>query len=355
MLFPLGIAEILICIVAVSVGVMITRKRPLLGIVLTLMFVGGTAFFVSYLSMGHRSSSRIRVASHEVVEWDEETNATTAYEIHEVDDGHHQSVVIVSHDEEVGEDECVDCEDACEDCEEEEAWLTARVEEEQQVEGDEASRDSPLAEDVQAEVIDDADFAEDAETELSLPLTVAKPDWVLDVSPRAGNSRRFVISSAPCASLEECDISLRRAIQETIAQYAQAYFESQGVGIPSWYRPELPRDELKDAITNEFVGTQDFEVAGVDPMLIKYVELRLSPRFHERVLDRQHESAIQMARVAQSGVGSLGVLGLLAAVLGLLKLDDATQAKRRRTLAVTGGLGMAVLLGFGLVLLSMTT
>ena len=349
----IGIIEILIGVVAVSVGVAITRKRPLTGVLLTLLFVGGSALFVSFLTMEHRRSSRIRVADTHVVEWDAETDTETSYRMHEFDDGDHHSIVVVSHDDETQEAECETCDEACDDCEDggdgDEGDEDDLLDASDATDGREEQQDEVLA-----EVSDETLFTE-SETTLASEPKAPKPDWVLDIRTRSGNARRFVISSEPCPTVEECESSLLWAMKRTVGEYAEAYFASEGKQVPSWFQPELPAEELFDAITNEYLGTHDFDVAGVDPMLVKYAELQIGPKFHKRVLDRQYESAIQMTRVAQSGVGSIGVLGLLAAALGLLKLDDATQAKHRRKVLATGGIGAALLLGFGLILLSMTT
>jgi len=154
-----------------------------------------------------------------------------------------------------------------------------------------------------------------------------RPDWVDKPPKLVGNTRRFVVSTDPYSTVEECYANLRQKMRDVVhARIMEKAAETNGGR--SVYVPELEQLGLGiDYILSELCPEDDY-IETVNhtfgKMLKAHALLEFTPQQDELLVDRWRSYARSASVGAVAGVSTLIVAGL-SLVYGLLKVDTWTR------------------------------
>jgi hypothetical protein len=172
-----------------------------------------------------------------------------------------------------------------------------------------------------------------------------RPGWVDEEPRRIGHVLRQVISAGPYPEVDDCyellDEKLMVLVRERLAELTSSTSapEAGALGITTSYlRREICRDEFVETTEHSFGSMKSV-----------YLLVEFDQNFDRYLLSRfrDHQRNERMANV---GVLSSGVIGVLGLVYGLLKVDNWT--KRRYTTRLFVGVPLAVAIGMALVSLA---
>jgi hypothetical protein len=179
---------------------------------------------------------------------------------------------------------------------------------------------------------------ENLRTEWAESAAQPKPLWVLEGSDLSGSTHRLVVMTGPLETQELCLARRGPQLEQSVANYAATYLDG---GI------RLPSQRLREYVVDEYYGIHQSRTPGVGDLPVIYTQLEFDEDFREELVKTHRKQSIAMTKMVQAGLGSCGILGLLATVFGYLKLDERTQGNKRGRLRLgaTGLLVMLVVLG----------
>lgn len=159
------------------------------------------------------------------------------------------------------------------------------------------------------------------------------PEWVGSSPRRTPAGYQMSVATDPFATPLECQRQLPEVLRRAVAQYIAVYLGDEALAA----RIELPP---------EFVGSQivkaqweePFE-SSVGPMVRLHALLVFDHKVNARIDEACHQHRIQ-DRVWRLGVILAGILAVLAAAWGYLKLDLATDGRYRWRLRLAAGLAI---------------
>jgi hypothetical protein len=154
-----------------------------------------------------------------------------------------------------------------------------------------------------------------------------RPAWLDNPPTLVGNTRRIVVSTDPYSTIEECygqlQEKLRQAVQERIAERARDLNRGQSVFVPPVESMGVTTDYILRELCpeGEYVETVN---ASFGEMKRVHALLEFTEGQDELLLDRWRAYA-RRASVAAVAMTSTLVVGALALVYGLLKVDTWTR------------------------------
>ncbi len=176
----------------------------------------------------------------------------------------------------------------------------------------------------------DADVvAQDAGQELLGPWKKCSgkptPQWALDGSDTDGLMHRLVVTTGPCESQAACLDSRATQIDDEVARYT-----ADLVGA----KVSLSRPRINEQIVDEYYGIFKSRTEGVGERPVIYTLLEFDKNFQDELVDTYFKQTVVRSRMAQAGIGSFGVLGMLASIFGYLKMDQRTYGRKRGRLKI---------------------
>ena len=230
---------------------------------------------------------------------------------------------------------CEDCDEDCDDCEDEPAadkWVV-------ETKADQRPNPKVVATELKKKKI---------EEQLLVVEDGDKPEWIYETVDYSGNTHRMTVQIGPYESDHIVRHKTEQEVRNAIDKYAQRYLESMGrpVSAAAPVRMNLSLNRIRECIVDRFDDVhQSPTTPEMDPMPVTYRLLEFDEDFRNQVIERYWNQSLAVDRSVRAGVLSGGVLGVLAVVLGFLKLDSATAGSHRRKLAAaaTGILGMGIL------------
>ncbi len=173
------------------------------------------------------------------------------------------------------------------------------------------------------------------------PAKPERPEWVDQELFRSGNVVRRTVSAGPFATLEECEQELLSKIDDAVCRQVKTLTGTQPAGLSSIdvTQPYVMSECLVDQYAEQSKTKTGFEVWN------QHVLLEFTPTVDNYLLNQFYTSQ-RYDRVSKVAMGGGGVLGLLAVVLGMLRLDTATKGYYTKRLfigvpvAIIGALGL---------------
>ncbi len=198
------------------------------------------------------------------------------------------------------------------------------------------------------ELEDQADETQTDETTLAetgdkpnRPAKPERPEWVDQELFRSGNVVRRAVSAGPYATLEECEQELLAKIDASVCRQVELLTGTR----PSSMRTiEVTQPYVMSECLVEQYAEQSRTQTGFE-VWTQHVLLEFTPTVDNYLLDQFHTSQ-RYDRVSKVAMGGGGVLGMLAVVLGMLRLDTATKGYYTKRLfigvpvAIIGILGL---------------
>jgi hypothetical protein len=152
--------------------------------------------------------------------------------------------------------------------------------------------------------------------------TPKRPDWVESKPRSIKGGYQFAVSAGPYESEVECQRELPAKFQEAFDDYVELM--KLQFGVQTAERFELPA-ELRSAAQHDFY--RETLHLSVGPMQQLHVQLIFDDRAADWVKQRLRDTAINH-RLWCLGGGLAGVLGLLAMMLGYLKIPRQSRGLR---------------------------
>ena len=159
-----------------------------------------------------------------------------------------------------------------------------------------------------------------------------KPAWILEDDDYSARRPRMVVTIGPYKTQRECKAMRDDQIAEAVTAYASAYLDAEGAQITPWYgaaKLRLPKKRLREYIKDEYYGIHQSSTEGVGDLPVIYTLLEFDRDFGEKLVATHRHQSVSLARLAHAGIGSLGILGVLACSLGYFKLDEQSAGKKR--------------------------
>ena len=157
--------------------------------------------------------------------------------------------------------------------------------------------------------------------------TPKRPDWVESKPRSMEGGYQFAVSAGPYESEVECQRELPAKFQEAFDDYVELM--KLQFGVQTAERFELPA-ELRNAAQHDFY--RETLHSSVGPMQQLHVQLIFDDRAADWVKQRLRDTAINH-RLWCLGGGLAGVLGLLAMMLGYLKIPRQSRGLREDAVA----------------------
>ncbi len=157
-------------------------------------------------------------------------------------------------------------------------------------------------------------------------------DWEEGVPYKAGKACQMRIAVGPYSTRSECNQKLPERLHEAIDQYVAVY-----AGPEAREKVRLPLDYIQSRLVQaEWPETVDIGIPGVSAIQL-HVLLEFDHEANATITE-QWDRAVVNGRLAGIGGLAAGVLLLLSAVYGYLKIDLATKGayRGRLRLAATG-------------------
>lgn len=203
--------------------------------------------------------------------------------------------------------------------------------------------DEKVADETAAADPDEDLFGGDDESEPAKAAPPAKPAW-LDAPPQqVGNVYRRVLSAGPYATHDECHADMRQQIERATLDYVaeqsglQAADSLAELGVAPGYL-------LTNCVSDQYYEPRD--MSGGYRMWTQYVQLEFDAASTDYLI-AQNRAALRGNRVTNVALAGGGVLGTLALVLGLLRLDTATKGYYTKRLFI--GVPLAIIGALGLL------
>ncbi|MBN2477424.1 MAG: hypothetical protein JXB62_22655 [Pirellulales bacterium] len=211
-----------------------------------------------------------------------------------------------------------------------------------------ATKDAPPADDTDqaAAIGEPADDAAKPAKATEDTQGAMRPAWIDGKPQRTADGYQITVTVGPYTTLSECERALPAALQSAAAEYIEIV-----LGPRAARRVQLPTEYLRDRImrdtweeTVEIALDPDLVVLGPDEtnrMICLHHRL-LFDSSAKREVERLWDEEMVAGRLWYTGTGVVSVLVLLSVLLGVLKIDEATQGAYRGRL---GTAGVAVALG----------
>ena len=238
-------------------------------------------------------------------------------------------------DEDTGANGELDAEDVWS----EDPQLAARI--------DDQLKDGELKDDEPKDVV-----GKESDASLLEPAEAERPSWIYEDLQVTREPHRITVSAGPHQSWKEVDRATDEALERGLKQYAEWYLTAGGHNLSTEIRADelqvsLPR--LRECVVETFDYLHESPSMTMSEMPMRYILLEFDKDFRKRVLEPSWNRSRSIARSKRAGTLAGGVLALLAAAFGLLKIDSATGGKRRRALTtagiVAGAAGTLTLIG----------
>lgn len=177
-------------------------------------------------------------------------------------------------------------------------------------------------------------------------LAEPRPDWVDSPSTRIGHVERRVVAAGPYQTLQECERGLDLEILEATRQFVLEDFNAEQVSLDTLDEMGVTTAGVRrDICTDYYVETTHHDFGDMKTL---YVLMEFNPSVRDD-LGRRWQDYQRRANLVNVGLGGGGVLGLLALVYGLLKVDTWTKGYYTKRLFI----GVPILVAVLLALLAM--
>lgn len=176
-----------------------------------------------------------------------------------------------------------------------------------------------------------------------------KPDWVVNPPKQIGNVRKFVVTSDPYLTADECRQDADNKMQSLALARAA---ELSGIEMRRWGAASLADLGLggdyvrRELCTDEYVDVFD---SSVGQMRKTYSLLEFNEAQDALLVDRARCYSRQEGLLGVALIGS-GVLGSVATLFGLLKIDTWTRGYYTKRLFL--GVPAAIITGLTMLFLS---
>lgn len=154
------------------------------------------------------------------------------------------------------------------------------------------------------------------------------PEWITSSAKPVGDVWRAVVNAGPYSTADEARAELSAAVLAKTQNYLRDEF-----GFEQPTDLALTGDDVVERlVTQQHVAEQELTFGA---MFTAYAQLEIDSSTRAWL---EHRVARQQQQVAVQQVGGLGavVLGGLASMLGLLKIDESTQGRFRKRLLLGG-------------------
>ena len=188
--------------------------------------------------------------------------------------------------------------------------------------------------DAMAPAAETAGFREKTRAEWMESADRPTPQWVVDGDDLSGSTHRLVVMTGPLETQQLCLEQRGPQLEASVAEYAKTYLEG-GLRVPS--------QRLREFVADEYYGIHQSSTPGVGDRPVIYTLLEFNEDFREDLVQTYRHQSFARIRMAQAGIGSFGVLGLLATIFGYLKIDDRTHGQKRGRLQLGATSLLAVL------------
>jgi hypothetical protein len=232
-----------------------------------------------------------------------------------------------------GEDcEVEDCKD-CEDCHSETCLVSSDADPNPIDEEDVWSEDPAL-------VLDAHEFEPVIGSKKRLPGD-QRPGWAFEELQVMDEPHCVTVRIGPYTSWKEVDRHEEAGLRDGLKRYAEWYLHATGrsasarIGLDALH---IPPSRLRECIGETFDHLHESPSPTVGDMPMRYVLLKFDRRFREDVIERNLERSQSIARSKRAGGFAAGVLAMIAAAFGFLKLDSATGGSRRPTMVKAAGI-----------------
>lgn len=153
------------------------------------------------------------------------------------------------------------------------------------------------------------------------PAAPARPAWI-DAKPQnVGDAYWMSVSVGPYSEPWECEANLPDAVQAATREYVELRFGPEAAG-----RVDLPGRELTRELVRE--RYEENVSTSLGPMTQLHARLAFDVKMQEK-LQQAWQQSIVAERLVWAGVILGGILALLAAVYGLLRLTETSDGQPR--------------------------
>ena len=175
-----------------------------------------------------------------------------------------------------------------------------------------------------------------------------RPAWVDAPPKRVGNVERYVVSSGPWKTFNECATALDSVIMGTVQEYMRTTFDAEIDSAEMLRRLGITESYVRQSIcTDQYVETTTHDFAGIDEEMHNvHVLMEFDPAA-QRYLEQCWNEHQQRENLVAVSLGGGGVFGLLALIYSLLKVDTWTKGYYSKRLligvpAVIAGIGLLI-------------
>jgi hypothetical protein len=169
-----------------------------------------------------------------------------------------------------------------------------------------------------------------------------RPEWLDQGYFRVGDVVRRVVSAGPYATIEECELAMRSEIDNAVCRHVATLVGEQPVSMAAI--GITPAFVMRECVVDQYAEQRESETGFT--VWNQYARLEFSPSIDNRLIDR-FQATERTRRVAGVALAGGGVMGLLAVVLGLLRLDTATKGYYTKRLFI--GVPVAIIAVLGLL------
>ncbi len=157
-----------------------------------------------------------------------------------------------------------------------------------------------------------------------------KPDWIYDQTDTSGELHTMVVTVGPYENERQLLENFDHDLMDGVREYAKGYLARTGQRDSAWFGPIklcIPAKPIRQRIIDTYDGVHLPSVEGAQPMPVKYVKLGFDSAFRDKIIDLHWQQSLSLARMLQTGIVSLGVLGMIGIVFAGLKVDTLTREK----------------------------
>jgi hypothetical protein len=147
-----------------------------------------------------------------------------------------------------------------------------------------------------------------------------KPAWVFDLNQPEGDAHRIVAITGPCESQKECLAERDKQIALAVTEYATGVVDG---------RVNISKRRLREFVVDEYYGRHESGMEDTKDWPVIYTLLEVDGKFRDDLVTKHRQQKVTASRMAQTGVGSFGILGVLGSIFGYLKLDERSAGQKR--------------------------